>query len=139
MRFEEILHEVGGFSRFQFLILFILCLPRFVLPLHFLLHNFVSATPPHHCALESLIPRQDDSSLSSCRGYDPPLTFDFDTVNSTVPCPHGWVYNQSQFSSTTATEWDLVCDNKQLNQALATYFFLGVTVGAILFGHLSDS
>ncbi|KAJ4944783.1 hypothetical protein JOQ06_013323 [Pogonophryne albipinna] len=144
MRFEEILDEVGGFSRFQFLILFILCLPRFILPLHFLLHNFVSATPPHHCALESLqdgevvslrlapealalrIPRQDDGSLSSCRVYDPPLTFDFDTGNSTVPCPHGWVYNQSQFSSTTATEWDLVCDNKQLYQALATYFFLGI-------------
>ncbi|KAK5898956.1 hypothetical protein CesoFtcFv8_008485 [Champsocephalus esox] len=54
MRFEEILDKVGGFSRFQFLILFILCLPRFILPLHFLLHNFVSATPPHHCALESL-------------------------------------------------------------------------------------
>ncbi|KAK5865503.1 hypothetical protein PBY51_019769 [Eleginops maclovinus] len=156
MRFEEILDEVGGFSKFQFLILFILCLPRAILPLHFLLHNFVSATPSHHCALGSpkdrevvplsldpealalRIPRQDDGSFSSCRVYDPPLTFNLDTGNSTAPCPHGWVYNQSQFSSTTATEWDLVCDNKQLNQALATYFFLGVTVGAILFGQLSD-
>ncbi|XP_022616363.1 solute carrier family 22 member 7 [Seriola dumerili] len=151
MRFEEILDEVGGFSKFQFLLLFILCLPRAILPLHFLLHNFVSATPPHRCALripedraanpEVLalrIPRQDDGSLSSCRLYDPLLTFDLSPGNRTAPCPHGWIYDRSQFSSTTATEWDLVCDDKQLNQALATYFFLGVTFGAILFGQLSD-
>ncbi|XP_061535456.1 REST corepressor 3 isoform X1 [Phycodurus eques] len=35
-------------------------------------------------------------------------------------------------------EWDLVCEERRMNQALATYFFLGVTFGAILFGHLSD-
>ncbi|KAJ0050708.1 hypothetical protein NL108_005092, partial [Boleophthalmus pectinirostris] len=34
--------------------------------------------------------------------------------------------------------WDLVCENRKLNQALATYFFLGVTVGAVVFGQLSD-
>ncbi|XP_074554976.1 solute carrier family 22 member 7a [Halichoeres trimaculatus] len=156
MRFEEILDDVGGFSRFQFMILLILCLPRAILPLHFLLHNFVSATPPHRCALTSpedgdrvspsadpgslalRIPRQEDGSFSSCRVYDPPLTPDLDQGNTTAPCPHGWIYDQSQFSTTTASEWDLVCDDKQLNQALATYFFLGVTFGAILFGQLSD-
>ncbi|XP_071359257.1 solute carrier family 22 member 7a [Trachinotus anak] len=151
MRFEEILDKVGGFSKFQFLLLFILCLPRAILPLHFLLHNFISATPPHHCALRTpedrdanpeglalRIPRQDDGSFSSCRVYDPLLTSDLSQGNGTAPCPHGWVYDRSQFSSTTATEWDLVCDDKQLNQALATYFFLGVTFGAILFGQLSD-
>uniref|UniRef100_UPI0037E8992B solute carrier family 22 member 7a n=1 Tax=Semicossyphus pulcher TaxID=241346 RepID=UPI0037E8992B len=156
MRFEEILDDVGGFSRFQFLILLVLCLPRAILPLHFLLHNFVSATPSHRCALTSpedgdgvspsadpgsmalRIPRLEDGSFSSCRVYDPPLTLDFQQSNMTAPCPHGWIYDQSQFSSTTSTEWDLVCDDKQLNQALATYFFLGVTVGAILFGQLSD-
>uniref|UniRef100_A0A7N6C2X7 Major facilitator superfamily (MFS) profile domain-containing protein n=1 Tax=Anabas testudineus TaxID=64144 RepID=A0A7N6C2X7_ANATE len=150
MRFEEILDTVGGFSKFQLLLLFILCLPRAILPLHFLLHNFISATPPHHCAIRSLeenpnpeelalwIPRQDDGSFSSCRIYDPPLTLDFNQRNGTAPCPHGWTYDQSQFSSTTATEWDLVCADKKQNQALATYFFLGVMFGAILFGQLSD-
>ncbi|KAM3623431.1 uncharacterized protein V6R79_011043 [Siganus canaliculatus] len=148
MRFEEILNDVGGFSRFQFLVLCILCLPRGILPLHFLLHNFVSATPSHHCALESpgdagnlssdfeslRIPQEDDGSFSSCRV----LTLSPELENGTEPCPRGWIYNQSQFISTTVTEWDLVCDQKKLNQALATYFFLGVTFGAILFGQLSD-
>ncbi|XP_054635358.1 solute carrier family 22 member 7a [Dunckerocampus dactyliophorus] len=149
MRFEEILDDVGGFSRFQVLVLSILCLPRAILPLHFLLHNFVSATPAHHCALGSrgadepepfppAIPRLDDGTLSSCSIYEDPAASNLTRTNGTTPCPRGWVYDQSEFTSTTATEWDLVCEDRRLNQALATYFFLGVTVGAILFGHLSD-
>ncbi|XP_059186631.1 solute carrier family 22 member 7a [Centropristis striata] len=133
MRFDEILDHVGGFSRFQFLLLSILSLPRGILPLHFLLHNFISATPPHHCAPGS--PQDGDgvSSSGSCS-----VTSDLTPGNSTAPCPDGWTYDRSQFTSTTVTEWDLVCDNKKLNQALATYFFLGVTFGAVLFGQLSD-
>ncbi|XP_063331745.1 solute carrier family 22 member 7a [Pelmatolapia mariae] len=156
MRFEEILDNVGGFSKFQFLVLLILCLPRAILPLHFLLHNFISVIPSHRCSLQSTqenekdswdsdpevlslrIPRQDDGSFSSCRIYSPLPAFNISQGNQSAPCPQGWVYDQSQFLSTTATEWDLVCDNKHLNQALATYFFLGVTFGAILFGQLSD-
>ncbi|XP_041839017.1 solute carrier family 22 member 7a [Melanotaenia boesemani] len=156
MRFEEILDDIGGFNKFQILLLVILCLPRAILPLHFLLHNFISATPPHRCSLSGpeetngsrwapdsktlalRIPRQDDGSFSSCRVYDSSPSSNLSQANRTVLCPDGWIYDLSQFSSTTASEWDLVCDNKHLNQALATYFFLGVTFGAILFGQLSD-
>ncbi|XP_029951018.1 solute carrier family 22 member 7a [Salarias fasciatus] len=154
MRFEEILEAVGGFSKYQFLVLSILCLPRAILPLHFLLHNFVSATPAHRCSLGSLeeaaggadpaalglrIPL-NNGSLSSCSVFGPPAgpDPDPDRGNGTVACPQGWIYDTTQFTSTTATEWDLVCDSKKLNQALATYFFLGVMMGAVLFGQLSD-
>ncbi|KAM4594521.1 solute carrier family 22 member 7a [Fundulus diaphanus] len=156
MRFEEILDDIGGFSKFQFLLLSILCLPRAILPLHFLLHNFISATPPHHCSLRILesrnesvwssgpetlaswLPYQDDGSFSSCRVYSNPQTSNLSQDNRTVICPDGWTYDKSQFSSTTSSEWDLVCNDKQLNQALVTYFFLGVMFGAVIFGQLSD-
>ncbi|XP_061685321.1 solute carrier family 22 member 7a isoform X2 [Syngnathoides biaculeatus] len=150
MRFEEILNDVGGFSNFQFLILSILCLPRAILPLHFLLHNFVSATPAHRCDLGNQTGHpgpgnQDfispgDGARSSCGVYDAEPTAGNVTreKNWTGPCPNGYVYDRSEFTSTTATEWDLVCEERSPNQALATYFFLGVTFGAILFGHLSD-
>ncbi|XP_051967545.1 solute carrier family 22 member 7a [Xyrauchen texanus] len=169
MSFEDILDEVGGFNKFQFVVLFILWLPRIILPMHFLLHNFISGVPPHRCALPYLedryaggtekdspavspilsfsIPQNTDGSYSSCKMY--PLAMDFDPngdlsllygnrSNVSVPCQYGWVYDHSQFTSTTATEWDLVCDNKKLNQALATFFFIGVTIGAVMFGQLSD-
>lgn len=35
-------------------------------------------------------------------------------------------------------QWDLVCEQRGLNQATATFFFIGVTMGAVVFGYLSD-
>ncbi|MBN3312828.1 S22A7 protein, partial [Atractosteus spatula] len=155
MRFEELLKEVGAFSRFQGMVVLLLCIPRIILPLHFLLHNFISAVPPHHCAnpplengsalaeateartLAHSIPQKPDGSPSSCSAFPSPVG-NLSNRSSAVPCQHGWVYDPSQFHSTTATQWDLVCDNKKLNQALATFFFVGVTLGAVIFGFLSD-
>ncbi|KAM3624669.1 uncharacterized protein V6R79_026363 [Siganus canaliculatus] len=56
----------------------------------------------------------------------------------TVECQNGWVYDNSTFKSTLATEWDLVCDQRRVNKATATIFFMGVMVGAAVFGYLSD-
>lgn len=104
MRFEDILQMVGGFSRYQLLTLCIVCLPKGILPLHFLLHNFVSATPPHRCAvpevtawpLEVSPPPLQDGAMGSCMAY-----------NGSERCTEGWTYDRSQFTSTTATEVDL--------------------------------
>ncbi|NXJ15306.1 S22A7 protein, partial [Odontophorus gujanensis] len=160
MKFEDLLLEIGGFGRFQILILLILCLPRINLPMHFLLHNFLAATPSHHCAIphqeafvnltteEILlinIPREPDGTFRSCEMFSQPqfhlllnssLQPDNDSV--TQNCQHGWVYDHSQFTSTISTEWDLVCEQRGLNQATATFFFIGVTMGAVVFGYLSD-
>ncbi|XP_015267344.1 PREDICTED: solute carrier family 22 member 7-like [Gekko japonicus] len=160
MNFEDILQEAGSFGKFQIFTLSLLCLPRFILPFHFLLHNFLAAIPPHRCAIphrdqfanlteeEVLlinIPRNFEGTFSSCEMFSEPQFYLL--LNSTeVPsntssvqsCQYGWVYDQSQFTSTIATQWDLVCDQRSLNQATATFFFIGVTLGAVIFGYLSD-
>ncbi|XP_010015248.1 PREDICTED: solute carrier family 22 member 7 [Nestor notabilis] len=160
MKFEDLFLEIGGFGRFQILVLFILCLPRINLPMHFLLHNFLAATPSHHCAItpqdafENLtteevllisIPRDPDGTFRSCEMFSQPqfqllLNSSLQPENSSIiqHCQHGWVYDHSQFTSTIATQWDLVCEHRGLNQATATFFFIGVTIGAVIFGYLSD-
>nr|XP_033791666.1 solute carrier family 22 member 7 isoform X1 [Geotrypetes seraphini] len=159
MKFDDLLLEAGGFGRFQILTLLLLSLPRVILPMHFLLHNFIAAVPSHHCAIldqdrpvnitkEELlllyIPKEPDGSFSSCQMFS--KTPDHLLVNSTSQillnssstqsCLHGWVYDQSRF--TIAAQWDLVCEKKGLNQASLTFFFIGVTAGAVAFGYLSD-
>ncbi|NXH30279.1 S22A7 protein, partial [Myiagra hebetior] len=160
MKFEDLLLETGGFGRFQILILAVLCLLRINLPMHFLLHNFLAATPSHHCAIphqeafvnltteEVLlisIPRKPDGTFSSCEMFSQPqfhllLNSSLQPENKSIiqPCQHGWVYDHSQFTSTISTQWDLVCEQRGLNQATATFFFIGVTMGAMVFGYLSD-
>ncbi|KAM6185122.1 solute carrier family 22 member 7 [Rhynchocyon petersi] len=165
MNFENLLHQVGGFGPFQLRNLFLLALPRLMLPLHFLLPIFLAAVPAHHCALpgapdnfshqeewlEAHLPREVDGAFSSCLRFTHPRPLSNTTSDggghspgelagelSTMACPQGWEYDRTQFSSTIATEWDLVCERKGLNRAISTFFFAGVLVGAVAFGYLSD-
>ncbi|XP_007484011.1 solute carrier family 22 member 7 isoform X1 [Monodelphis domestica] len=157
MGFEELLKEVGGYGRFQIRNVLLLVLPRLLLPLNFLLPIFIAAVPSHHCALpaqdpldnltqesawlEAYVPREQDGSLSSCYRYLHPHhsnTTPEEQEDQVVPCPDGWSYDQSQFYSTIATQWDLVCERKGLNRVISTFFFIGVLVGAVIFGYLSD-
>nr|KAF6508038.1 solute carrier family 22 member 7 [Rousettus aegyptiacus] len=165
MGFEELLDQVGGFGPFQLRNMVLLALPRVLLPMHFLLPNYLAAVPAHHCALpgthvnfshqdtwlEAYLPRELDGTLSSCLHFTHPQALPNTTLRAegqspgelqgepaTVPCSQGWEYDRSEFSSTIATEWDLVCEQKGLNKATSTFFFAGVMVGAMAFGYLSD-
>ncbi|KAJ8361582.1 hypothetical protein SKAU_G00181070 [Synaphobranchus kaupii] len=162
MKFEDVLAEVDDFGRYQILMITLLCIPRVILPCHFLLNNFMAAVPDHRCDIGGLdggkyfanltqaqrltvsIPAEDDGSLSSCKMFtEPQFHLLYNSSNATeipaVPCQYGWVYDTSTFSSTLATEWDLICDRKGMNEATATIFFIGVMFGAVVFGSLSDS
>uniref|UniRef100_G3SYF4 Solute carrier family 22 member 7 n=1 Tax=Loxodonta africana TaxID=9785 RepID=G3SYF4_LOXAF len=165
MGFEELLHQVGGFGPFQLRNVALLALPRVLMPLHFLLPVFLAAVPAHRCALpgapdnfshqdewlEAYLPRESNGTLSSCLRFTHPHPLfnttlvggrhspeELEGVSPTVACPQGWEYDRSQFSSTIVTEWDLVCEQKGLNQVTSTFFFAGVLVGAVAFGYLSD-
>ncbi|XP_038198904.1 solute carrier family 22 member 7 isoform X1 [Arvicola amphibius] len=165
MGFEELLDKVGGFGPFQLQNLVLMALPRVLLPMHFLLPVFMAAVPVHHCALpgapanlthqdlwlEAHLPRETDGSFSSCLRFAHPKALPNTTLATeahtsgepegeptTVPCSQGWEYDRSEFSSTIATEWDLVCEQRGLNKITSTCFFVGVLLGAVVYGHLSD-
>ncbi|XP_021005625.1 solute carrier family 22 member 7 [Mus caroli] len=165
MGFEELLHKVGGFGPFQLRNLVLLALPRFLLPMHFLLPIFMAAVPAHHCALPDApanlshqdlwlkihLPRETDGSFSSCLRFAYPQALPNVTLGTevdssgepegeplTVPCSQGWEYDRSEFSSTIATEWDLVCQQRGLNKVTSTCFFIGMLLGAVVYGYLSD-
>ncbi|KAI7805115.1 solute carrier family 22 member 7-like [Triplophysa rosa] len=161
MKFEDLLTELNGFGRFQTMIICINFIGRFITPCHFLLSNFIAAIPSHHCDISSLdvdgifgnlsreerltvsIPKQEDGTLASCHMFSHPQYQLLSNSSSStdlpvVRCQNGWVYDNSTFSSTLATQWDLVCDNRGLNKAVATIFFVGVMFGAVFFGGMSD-
>ncbi|KAK7901130.1 hypothetical protein WMY93_017899 [Mugilogobius chulae] len=161
MLFESILEEVDGFGTFQILMLVLLCTPRIVLPCHFLLNNFIAAIPPHHCHVQAgafdglvsnlserhrllvSVPLTEDGKPRACEMFTEPhfellSNGSSDSDLPTVQCSR-WVYSNSTFSSTLATEFDLVCDRKSLARTTSTIFFMGVMLGAVAFGFLSDN
>lgn len=161
MKFENLLVEVGGFGRHQLMVVLLLVIPRITIPFHFLLNNFIAAVPSHHCDISTLesegavenltwdqrlivsIPQQEDGELSSCQIFpEPQIHLLSNSSNGShldaVPCKNGWVFDNSAFTSTVVMEWNLVCDQKGMTKVTATIFFVGVMVGAAVFGILSD-
>ncbi|KAL2083625.1 hypothetical protein ACEWY4_021398 [Coilia grayii] len=163
MKFESILAETDGFGRFQIALLVLMVIPRITLPCHFLLNNFIAATPPHHCTIDHhldtsaafvnltdeqrrtvSLPAEGDRTLSSCLMFPQPQFHLLSNTSNTTdlpaaePCQNGWMFDHSTFKSTLATEFDLVCSKRGLTKASATIFFVGVMLGAIFFGVLCD-
>ncbi|XP_060789238.1 solute carrier family 22 member 7-like isoform X3 [Neoarius graeffei] len=161
MKFENVLDEANGFGRYQVVLFVLMVLPRITLPGHFLLNNFIAATPSHHCNISCLdssgvfdtmtpedrltvsIPKQEDGTFSSCHMFSQlQLSLLTNKTNTTglpvVPCQSGWVYDSSKFKSTLVSQFDLVCNTKGLTKAAATMFFIGVMFGAVFYGVLCD-
>lgn len=127
MKFDSILSEVNGFGKFQLRLFLIQVLSRMTLPCHFLLNNFMAAVPAHHCDISSLedggvfgnltfdqklavgIPAGTDGTPRSCQMFSKPQYQFLSGSNSSedrviVQCQNGWVYDNSTFKSTLATE-----------------------------------
>ncbi|XP_077437637.1 solute carrier family 22 member 7-like isoform X7 [Vanacampus margaritifer] len=148
MTFDALLDEVGAFGPFQVLLVVLMASSRLVLPCNLLLNNFIGAVPPHRCKVArwnattaSAVPLGDDGLPQACGTFVRPPSLvagNQSEATPTVPCLHGWIYDNSTFSSTIATEWDLVCERKHLPQTINIIFFLGLMLGSLLFGLLSD-
>ncbi|KFV13136.1 Solute carrier family 22 member 13, partial [Tauraco erythrolophus] len=153
----EILKAVGDFGPFQkWLVLFTL-LPCLSVSFHQFCQLFMVSRVPHHCdtswiravgpnlteeeQLNLTLPRDADGEYEQCSMYSP-VDWDLDSImtyglNSTEKCSSGWVYPSAEPPS-LLTEFDLVCDRKGLNDISQSIYMLGLFLGSLIFGPLSD-
>ncbi|XP_069500856.1 solute carrier family 22 member 6-A-like isoform X2 [Ambystoma mexicanum] len=162
MAFGDIVEE-QGLGLFQILLVLLLSIPALLVPSHNFIQNFSAGVPEHRCRiwevtngsdtsnrmadlLRAFIPVDGDGKLQTCQRYAHPQ-WHLLKVNSTAanvsvmetePCRDGWEYDQSVFTSTIITEWDLVCDRRSLKQFAQSIFMGGVLVGAFVYGGLAD-
>ncbi|CAH1268955.1 SLC22A5 [Branchiostoma lanceolatum] len=112
--------------------------------------------PKDACALNYSIPLvynedEGDWVFSKCTRYSDVGIYSlgnlscpyFATTNETggrsvEKCDQGWWYDRSQYHESIFTEFDLVCENKAMSNIAQALYMLGVLLGSVGFGQLSD-
>jgi len=56
----------------------------------------------------------------------------------TEACNAGYIFDNSTFTRTVSTEYELVCENKELESAISAIFMSGLFFGVFIFGPLMD-
>ncbi|XP_001358761.2 organic cation transporter-like protein [Drosophila pseudoobscura] len=158
MGYDEAIIKLGDFGRYQKIIYFLICLTSIPVAFHKLAGVFLLAKPDFRCAL----PFEDDSPGNGsqyelphhlwnisyppgevCEYYDVTYSEEYlngslvRTTNDTRSCDR-YVYDQSKYLNSAVTEWNLVCGRGFLAATSDSLFMLGVLVGSIIFGQLSD-
>ncbi|XP_035172255.1 solute carrier family 22 member 13-like [Oxyura jamaicensis] len=155
--FGDFISALGEFGLYQKWLVLLLSLPLLLNPFQMIGQVFIVVDVPHYCntswicaigpnlteeeQLNLTLPRDADGAYEQCSMYSP-VDWDLDSIvayglNATEECSSGWVYPTAQQPS-LLTEFDLVCDRKDLNDISQSVYMLGMFLGAMIFGPLSD-
>lgn len=105
---------IGAIGKWQIWICFVVFLVKFPVAWHQMSIIFLAPPVNYTCSRNDEF---DNQCLSNCTEYK---------------------YDHSVFGETIISQWDLICEKEWLKNLTQTIFMLGILVGNMLFGHLSD-
>ncbi|CAH1366931.1 organic cation transporter protein-like [Tenebrio molitor] len=146
MGYDDVLPLIGDFGRYQKRIYFLLCLPAILCAFHKLGNVFLVAEPEYRCRLPQELSNASYHDLSReelNKSYPwDPLKKKYSSCemfeeNETRQCKD-FVYDESVYGYTAVIEWELTCEKAYMIATGNSLFMVGVMLGSIIFGQLSD-
>ncbi|XP_035215676.1 carcinine transporter-like isoform X2 [Stegodyphus dumicola] len=161
MDFNDALQEVGDFGVYQKLLCMFLVVPSASLcALVYFTQFFIILVPEHRCRLYEeenfhlglnssnltvpfevregqVLPMQCEMYISSNYSFNWEANLS-DRTGETMKCQNGWIYDFSELYPTVATEMNWVCEHDQLPYQSQTIFYVGTSIGCIIFGLIAD-
>ncbi|XP_016956025.1 solute carrier family 22 member 3 isoform X2 [Drosophila biarmipes] len=154
--YEDFLPIIGDFGAFQKILLLWMMPTTFIFSFTYFGQIFMILVPKNHwCRIRELedlpmkeqinrgIPKNEDDDFKRCLRFDIP--FDSDRTNTTnrtrtqIPCNDGWIYDRDEIPyESIATEYNWVCDKKELGTYSVIAFFMGSIVGCLCLGYIAD-
>lgn len=158
MAYEDLFAYIGDFGRYQKRIYFLLCLTAIPCGFHKLAGVFLMARPDYRCQLPNELnnatynlsddklrmsyPIDSFSKYSKCQRFDTNYTDEYFASKkpalNTVYCDE-YIYDYSRYKSSTVIEWSMICGRAWLRATSDALFMIGVLLGSIIFGQLSDN
>ncbi|XP_059156122.1 organic anion transporter 3-like [Physella acuta] len=129
MTLEEVFQDIGGFNRFQLLLILFVYGLKFFSAWSMLLVTFAGVTPAYNC----LTPGENTTNLTFNQSR-------YDVIN--VCRINGTVCTDFLFQSSPRTiisEWSLVCSLKWVKSLIVSIQMAGVLVGAAVAGQTGDT
>lgn len=158
MAYEDLFTHIGDFGRYQKRIYFLLCLTAIPCGFHKLAGVFLMARPDYRCQLPfeqnnvSYKLTQDVFNMSypvnsftkkyeTCQYVDANFTSEYfeskSAAKNSIYCDK-YIYDDSRYKSSTVIEWDMICGRAWLRATSDALFMVGVLLGSIIFGQMSD-
>lgn len=158
MAYEDLFTYIGDFGRYQKRIYFLLCLTAIPCGFHKLASVFLMARPEHRCQMPTEYPNAAydltanqwrmaypidsiSKNYSKCEILDADFTDDYFRANISATeskyCD-SFIYDTSTYQSSTVIEWTMACKRAWLRATADALFMIGVLLGSIIFGQLSD-
>ncbi|VVD00493.1 unnamed protein product [Leptidea sinapis] len=111
---DQITKAIGAIGRWQIWICCIVFLVKFPVAWHQMSIIFLAPPMNFTCSVNDQF---DNHCEANCTSYK---------------------YDHNVFGETIVSQWNLVCEREWLKNATQTIFMLGILVGSMLFGYLSD-
>nr|XP_040577622.1 organic cation transporter protein-like [Lepeophtheirus salmonis] len=122
--FDDVLVKYGEFGQYQKVVYLLYCIPYIFASTQLMGWVFVGAVPKYDCLSSPSLSIANEEFSNTC------------TVNGTA-C-ETFIYDNSLMSDSVVKEWDLVCGNEELRARVSAAPMLGILIGGIIFGPLSD-
>ncbi|XP_059057378.1 organic cation transporter protein-like [Achroia grisella] len=114
---DPLTKAIGAIGKWQIWICFVVFLVKFPVAWHQMSIIFLAPPVNFTCASDQSTETFNNICNASCTDYE---------------------YDRSIFKETIISQWDLVCDRHWMKNFTQTVFMLGILVGNMVFGHLSD-
>ncbi|KAH8381363.1 hypothetical protein KR093_003478, partial [Drosophila rubida] len=151
MGYDEVIVQLGDFGRYQKIIYLLIALTSIPVAFHKLAGVFLLAKPDFRCALPTDPPNASYALPAELKqlAYSPQDSCVYYQLDTAANGSHyrsseqpqrcsSYVYDRSTYLNSAYTEFDLVCGRNFLAATSESMFMLGVLLGSIIFGQLSD-
>jgi len=141
---DPIIETLGDIGKYQLLVGLLFALLEIPHGWCMLLHKFISPKVEHWCTMPEGLQYSTEEwrnisspAQNSCNMYSRYNGSFDESDNSTMPCS-SMTYDNSLFQETIVQKWDLVCEDKLLQNISSFVFFSGTGVGVFIAGLLAD-
>jgi len=163
IEFEVLLEKLGEVGLYQWILFITLSYCNIIGGFCNLSPVFITNTPDYRCNVppidnSSIYPNLSENDILNlttpfddynlkyerCYRYNYDLnncTGDYSCVNKsadTIPCDQGYYFDNSTFTETVVTEFNLVCDRSVYSSLSTSLYYAGMLIGSLIFGPFCD-